>query len=281
MEKKLANGGVVKVSVHEEILGWSQDRPAWQRDGLRRLVTNGELSEDDFIELTEICKSVHGLFDRRNSIPLAKEHLPDRSSGSPQVTLVSIFHRQGVNALAENQTLKFGANLTVVYGDNAAGKTGYIRILKSACRARGQEKILGNVVSGSTPLAPTVSIKYSVGTEENFREWSGRGEDDSISRVSVFDTQCATVYLTEKTDVAFRPLHSRLKGVLVISRGSSKMQRNFIATDIKTAMNGKLVGFTASCGKRGNVALKRYFLAASSSGIGRACRRNKLTCFLI
>ena len=49
-----------------------------------------------------------------------------------------------MNALAENQTLKFAAGLTVVYGDNGAGKTGYIRILKQACRARGREQILGN-----------------------------------------------------------------------------------------------------------------------------------------
>ena len=110
-----------------------------------------------------------------------------------------------MNALAEGQTLKFSPGLTVVYGDNAAGKTGYIRILKSACRARGREDILGNVVSGGAPLAPVVAIKYKVGAEEDVREWSGQGEDDFISRVSVFDTQCAAVYLTEKTDVAFRP----------------------------------------------------------------------------
>jgi ABC-type multidrug transport system ATPase subunit len=64
------------------------------------------------------------------------------------ISLDSIFHHKGVNALAEDQSLKFGKNLTVVYGDNGAGKTGYIRILKDSCRARGQEKILGNVVSG-------------------------------------------------------------------------------------------------------------------------------------
>jgi hypothetical protein len=110
-----------------------------------------------------------------------------------------------VNALAEDQILKFGPNLTVVYGDNAAGKTGYIRILKSACRARGQEQILGNVVSGTAPLSPVVSIKYTVGLEPEPREWAGSGEDEFVSRVSVFDTQCAAVYLTEKTDVAFRP----------------------------------------------------------------------------
>lgn len=194
-----------KVVVHKEILKWSQDRPAWQRDGLRRLVLNGELSEDDLRELTEICKSMHGLAGQQKFIPLSKEHLPEMGSGSAKVTLVSIFHQRGVNALAENQTLRFVAGLTVVYGDNAAGKTGYIRILKTACRARGQEQILGNVVSGDAPPAPVVAIKYRVGTEEKPREWSGQVEDDFISRVSVFDTQCAAVYLTERTDVAFRP----------------------------------------------------------------------------
>jgi len=193
------------VNVLEELLEWSQGRPAWQRDGLRRLVLNGELSDDDIRALTEICKSAFGLAEQRDSAPLTKDHVPDKAAGAAPVSLVSIFHHRGVNALAEGQTLRFAPNLTVVYGDNAAGKTGYIRILKSACRARGQEHILGNVVSGATPLAPVVSIKYTVGAEPEPREWAGNGEDEFISRVSVFDTQCAAVYLTEKTDVAFRP----------------------------------------------------------------------------
>jgi energy-coupling factor transporter ATP-binding protein EcfA2 len=193
------------VTVLEELLGWSQDRPAWQRDALRRLVLKGELSDDDISALTDICRSAHGLAEQQDIAPLAKEHVPEKTAGSAPVSLVSIFHHHGVNALAEDQTLKFGPNLTVVYGDNAAGKTGYIRILKSACRARGQEQILGNVVSGATPLSPVVSIKYKVGPEPEPREWAGSGEDEFISRVSVFDSQCAAVYLTEKTDVAFRP----------------------------------------------------------------------------
>lgn len=188
-----------------EILEWSQGRPMWQRDALRRLVLNGELSDEDISSLTEICKSAHGLAEQQETDPLAKEHMPDRAAGAVPVSLVSIFHHRGVNALAEDQTLNFAPGLTVVYGDNGAGKTGYIRILKSACRARGQEHILGNVVSGTSPLAPVVAIKYKVGTEPELREWVGTGGDEFVSRVSVFDTQCAAVYLTEKTDVAFRP----------------------------------------------------------------------------
>jgi energy-coupling factor transporter ATP-binding protein EcfA2 len=193
------------VTVLQEILEWSTERSAWQRDALRRLVTNGDLSGDDIRALAEICKSNHGLAEPQEVLPLATEHIPEKGAGVAPVSLASIFHHRGVNALAENQTLRFGNGLTVVYGDNGAGKTGYIRILKSACRTRGQEVILGNVTSGSAPLAPVVSIKYQVGTEPDQREWTGAGQDDFISRVSVFDTQSASVYLTEKTDVAFRP----------------------------------------------------------------------------
>ena len=194
--------------VLKEILDWSQsqDRPAWQRDALRRLVSKGELSKDDIRELGEICKSAYGLTEQQDTIPLTRVHIPEDATGSAPVTLQSIFHHRGVNALAEGQTLKFASGLTLVYGDNAAGKTGYIRILKSACRARGKEDILGNVVSGHTPLTPSVAIKYKAGDDSDAKEWAGQGEDDFISRVSVFDTQCSAVYLTEKTDVAYYPL---------------------------------------------------------------------------
>lgn len=193
------------MTVLKEILDWSIDRPAWQRDALRRLVLNGDLSDDDIRALADICKSAHGLADQQSFAPLTTYHVPDKTAGAVPVSLVSIFHHRGVNALAEGQTLKFGPKLTVVYGDNATGKTGYIRILKSACRARGREGILGNVVSGVAPLAPVVAIRYKVGVEPDSREWTGNGEDDFISCVSVFDTHCSAVYLTEKTDVAFRP----------------------------------------------------------------------------
>lgn len=193
------------MSVLKEIFEWSQDRPPWQRDALRRLVLGSELSEDDIRDLSEICKSAYGLAESQETIPLTPDQIPETGVGSGQVTLLSIFHHRGVNALAENQTLQFGPKLTVVYGDNAADKTGYIRILKSACRARETEEILGNVVSGAAPHKPVLEIRYKVGTDEDARKWAGEDGDDSISRVSVFDTHCAAVYLTEKTDVAFRP----------------------------------------------------------------------------
>jgi energy-coupling factor transporter ATP-binding protein EcfA2 len=245
------------VTVLQEILQWSQDRPAWQREALRRLVLNGELTDEDINALVEICKSGHGLAEQRDTVPIAKEHIPNQTAGAP-VSLVSIFHHRGVNALAEDQTLKFGSGLTVVYGDNGAGKTGYIRILKNACRARSPEKILGNVVSGTTPLTPIVAIKYKVGAEPDPREWAGGNEDEFVSRVSVFDTQCAAVYLTEKTDVAFRPfgldLFDKLVKACKAIRTKLESEQRALGTNTLTAVHATIPEGTAAAKFLANVS---------------------------
>lgn len=246
------------MTVLQEILQWSQGRPAWQREALRRLVFNGDLADEDVSTLTEICKSGHGLAEQHDTVPLAREHVPDQTAGA-SISLVSIFHHRGVNALAEDQTLKFGPCLTVVYGDNGAGKTGYIRILKSACRARGPEKILGNVVSGTTPLVPVVAIKYRVGAEQDPREWAGGNEGEFVSRVSVFDTQCAAVYLTEKTDVAFRPfgldLFDKLVKACKAVRTRLESEQRALGTNALTAVQTAIPEGTVVAKFLANVSL--------------------------
>ena len=164
----------------------------------------GELDDTDIDALTEICKSAYGLACEQEIVHLGRGHLPGDGTNTGRVNVHSIFHKRGVNALAENQTLNFGPGLTVVYGDNAAGKSGYIRIFKSACRTRGTEDILGNVLSGTVPLSPIVSIKYTV-SDGPTQEWTGGEDDESIARVSVFDRYSEAVYTTQKTDVVFRP----------------------------------------------------------------------------
>jgi hypothetical protein len=113
----------------------------------------------------------------------------------------------GVNALALEQTIDFGPGLTIVYADNAAGKSGYTRVLKRACRARGAEEILGNVLSGTAPGRPSATIRFTLGEKEEPFEWTDQDiKRHPLGSVNVFDTHCASVYLREKTDVAFRPM---------------------------------------------------------------------------
>jgi hypothetical protein len=195
------------VNVLGEILDWSTDRPMWQRDALRRLIAQGELRQSDVGELVDHCKASHGLAKKSNPEPLEAKHVPRAGDAGAAVALTSLTHQSGVNALANDQTIEFGPALTVVYGGNAAGKSGYTRILKRACRARGAEEILGNVVSGTAPGRPSAMIKFSIGGQPREFGWDdSKPADKSLSRVSVFDRHCASVYIAEETDVAFRPL---------------------------------------------------------------------------
>lgn len=195
------------VNVHREILAWSPDRPVWQRDALRRLVAQGQLTDKDIAALVEICKASHGLAPRAEVDPLDGKHIPLAGDGGAPVALTSITHKSGVNMLAPDQMIEFATGLTIVYGDNAAGKSGYTRILKRACRARGAEEILGNVVSGTAPGRPAASIKFTVNGVAQELAWDDdKPADKYLARVSVFDRHCASVYIAEETDVAFRPM---------------------------------------------------------------------------
>ncbi len=194
------------VNVLKEILDWSVDRPPWQRDALRRLVVQGELKESGITELAELCKASHGLAGKKDAEPIGPSHLPHPGVATKRVSVTSLTHHSGVNALAQDQTVEFGPSLTVVYGANAAGKSGYTRILKRACRARGAEDILGNVVSESAPGRPSATVKFTVdGTAHDLSWDDDKPADRFLSRVSVFDRHCASVYVAEQTDVAFRP----------------------------------------------------------------------------
>jgi hypothetical protein len=44
----------------ETILDWSQDRPLWQRDALRRIISKGRIDETDLKELIDLCKQGRG-----------------------------------------------------------------------------------------------------------------------------------------------------------------------------------------------------------------------------
>ena len=193
-------------AILSEIVEWSKERPLWQRDALRRFFTTDHLSSSDLDELLSLCKGAHGLSAPGLPNILTEEHVGVEASGGDPVSLTSVTHHGGVNALAPEQTLTFGKNVTIVYGQNAAGKSGYTRILKRACRSRAAEKILGDVLGDDAPLKAQVTIRFSQGAKEEPLTWTpDTAPSSSLSAISVFDAHCAPVYLRDKTDVAFRP----------------------------------------------------------------------------
>lgn len=223
-------------STLSDILEWSESRPRWQRDALRRIVVGGPLTASDISELANICKADHGLVDPVNAEPLTTSHVATSAEkATDPAVLVALTHHSGVNALAPEQTVSFGPALTIVYGDNGSGKSGYSRILKRACRSRFVENILGNVLSGTQPLSPTATITVKGDPKDIPISWSDASvPSPALATVSVFDAHCVPVYLKDRTDVAFRPfgldVFDSLASACSSVRALLEGQRNMLLT---------------------------------------------------
>jgi energy-coupling factor transporter ATP-binding protein EcfA2 len=194
----------VPLSVLSEILAWSQCCPAWQQDALRRIVTIGALTKSDVDELEQICRA-KGL----GASPLDKVHIPAGPAAQNTVALLSLGTLVGVNRIPSSQKIVFGPapGLSVIYGDNGVGKSGYARVLKRACRARdSQTPIHPDAYGTGVTAAPTAEFEYSVGgTNSPSVTWSDKTYDANLGNVFFFDSRCASNYLATDGAASFTP----------------------------------------------------------------------------
>ena len=126
------------MSILQEILDWTQGLPTWQSDAVARLLAKQTLTVEDQNDLFALLKAAHGIPDPkdRKPKPLTADQIPAPVKATTHVELRAMKNMRHVNAIAENKHLAFGATgMTVIYGDNGSGKSGYSRVLKRACRA--------------------------------------------------------------------------------------------------------------------------------------------------
>lgn len=197
----------------QEILAWSQHSgvPLWQRDALRRFLTSATFAaaeeEQVFILLKAEAGLIHGTVPA--AVPLAEEHLPLEADEETVVQLGAIKNVVNVNRLSPDQDLSFGADgLTVVYGDNGSGKSGYVRLLKHACRERSVEPILPNVFAATDEVVPAATIRYRTGPDEEPIDGAWRhGESfaPALSQMAVFDSRVATVTVEQDNELRVLP----------------------------------------------------------------------------
>jgi energy-coupling factor transporter ATP-binding protein EcfA2 len=200
------------MSISEDILEWSQARPIWQQDALRRFVIRQVFSSDDESEVISILKAEHCVNQLETAVaqPLEAKHLPESMEGEGPVQLASVGNVENANRLAKEQVLHFAVNgLTAIYGDNGSGKSGYVRILKQVCRTREADAVLPNVFEAVDTLVPSAEIRYRLfPAEEDVTKdrWtSGLEFAAALSQISVFDSRIASISVDKENELAFVP----------------------------------------------------------------------------
>lgn len=189
------------MALEEKIVEWSTTRPAWQRWVLRRVAAGNVLSDADFDQLVaDVVTPRTG-----QKVIFSLEQFPQTTAEDPPVRLLSIGKSEHVNALESNQLLTFEPNgLTIVYGDNGSGKSGYARLLKRITRARHREEVLSDVFLDTALVKPTARLSVQIGDEDKALDWPDSTSPE-LQRMLFYDEACGGAYITTESDFPYRP----------------------------------------------------------------------------
>ena len=199
------------MSILQEILVWTQGLPAWQSDAVARLLAKQTLTADDQDDLFALLKLAHGIPDPkgRKPKPLTADQIPAPVKVTTHIELLAMKNMRHVNAIAENQHLAFSATgITVIYGDNGSGKSGYSRVLKRACRARDQvEAIHPNAhLPANKSAIPEAAFEITLNGVATDVLWTqGKAAPPELSSFAIFDSRCARAYLDSEDDFSYVP----------------------------------------------------------------------------
>lgn len=199
------------MSIIQEIYAWSKGLAAWQQDAIARLYQDRSLSTADLEDLYALAKAEVGIPDPdgRISKKLQDTQVAPPADPARVVQLAAIKGLVNVNALANGGSVPIAlAGLTVIYGENGAGKSGYSRIFKHACRARDRrEPILPNANLDPKDVGTAQAVFEVVidGTAMDLPWQYGVIAPEPLSDISIFDTHCARAYIDNHGDFAYTP----------------------------------------------------------------------------
>jgi ABC-type dipeptide/oligopeptide/nickel transport system ATPase subunit len=184
----------------------STDLAYWERATLEKLARGDELVEADFREILRYFLQDVGL----ESIPTDRPPLsfPDHPAGEPPFNgchLERLLSVTNVNALPDGQEILFGPQITIVYGNNGVGKTGYARILGSAAFARGDREVLPNVNQISARAIPHADIEVSTGDTTHLVSWNRGERCPELAGFYAFDGGSLVAHLTRSNPLNFCP----------------------------------------------------------------------------
>lgn len=120
--------------------------------------------------------------------------------------LSSLTHDKGVNAIAPGASLSFHPHLTVVFGKNGSGKSGFVRILKRLAGSKTQEDIWQDVRRGRSTNKCSATVAYEDSTGTKSVTWIGASGVAPFRRLGIFDGKAVPMHLIRGLAFTYQPL---------------------------------------------------------------------------
>jgi recombinational DNA repair ATPase RecF len=190
------------------LVSWANDQDAWVRQLVSEVVTSRKpLSDNQLNAIYHTFLSEKALVaDTAPSVPKLRDDasLADVSSG---LFLTQLRELKNVNALVDGQVIDFNPKLTIVFGENACGKTGYVRVLKKAAAVRTSETVLPDVSQvQTTKQPPAARISYRLGQDQPKEiAWKDESGVAPFNRIDVFDSRATLLHVDGDLNYVYTP----------------------------------------------------------------------------
>jgi len=187
------------------LIAWANEQDHWVRAIVSEVIAaRRELPEQSIEAAYALLLAEKGLSDdpAPNVSPLSAEASP--AENAEDLRLVRLSGLAGVNALATGQEIAFNHRLTVLFGENAAGKTGYVRVLKRVASVRSAQPILGDV-RGSSSGKPHAAIDYLLSGVSQSLDWNDEAGVPPFTRMAIFDSNAVALHVDEDLTYVFTP----------------------------------------------------------------------------
>lgn len=197
-----------EIPLKNNIITWLKSYDYWFQYVGNRLL-EGENVCDELTETTyQLFKEDYGLktTDEEREEIVFNEIETNKDEVAENLQLQLIKEIANVNALASGQSIPINPNLTIIYGGNGTGKSGYIRLLNNAFSSRGDKKILPNVFLGAVTGDPTCKFTFQSVSAPYDLVYPLQKNNLEFSQYSVFDTHSIKVLLEQDNKLDFTPI---------------------------------------------------------------------------
>ena len=257
----------------DDFEAWLGDRHKWLQTAAHRLIeSKAPPTEAELAELSKLClgeASGTGTHAFAAVVPGSMVQAAVR----PALHIRGLSEVRGVNKIKDRASLSFGmSNLTVVYGANGSGKTGFSRVLKQACGSRAREDIYPNVFDKENP-ACEARISVAVDNTASDLNWTLKGGPLlPLRHVHVFDSKTASNYVFSQNEARYEP--SRMRFVSALIRTCDKVAEQLSAQ--KMALVKKLPLFPIAFAQTLSAKWLQSLRATTSQvEIDKACEYSK------
>lgn len=192
-------------TLETEVKKFADGLPYWAKFLAEKILSGNTISEND-IDTSCSYLLEHLKLKEETEKPEIEIDYNAENAGNykSDLHLTKLENVEGVNALTENQTIEFSPNLTIIYGANGSGKSGYVRLLKNVFYSKAPENILPNVHIDNGHKAIDAKFTFKSSNTEIPLGFSDK-DNAEFEQFAVFDGNSVLKHLENKNEFEFRP----------------------------------------------------------------------------